>query len=65
MKGTIDYAKHPIAYAAFWYLIGSTIGWFLGSVVLFCNYIDPTVNLALASTFTVICTLIALTWGEK
>ena len=65
MKGSINQLRHPIAHVCFFYLLGCSIGQVLASVVLFYQYYDPTVNMALAATFMVICTLIAVTWGEK
>jgi len=65
MKGMIDHVKHPVAHSAFSYLIGSSVGWFIGAVTLFFFNIDPIFNMALSTTFMVTATLIALTWGEK
>jgi len=66
MKGSINQLRHPIAHVCFFYLLGCSIGQVLASVVLFYQYYyDPTVNMALAATFMIIATLIAVTWGEK
>lgn len=65
MKGAIVQSKHPVAYVAFFYLIGCSIGNVIASTVLFAHYINPQSEMAMASTWMIIATLIALTWGEK
>lgn len=65
MKGMIHQTNHPIAYVVFCYFIGCCVGTVLGSATLFYYGIDPQTGMALATTYMIVATLIALTWGEK